>query len=253
MNVPQPVLTVRGLRKSYKGRIALDRVDLSIAQGERVALVGPNGAGKTTTLMSCLGMIEPDAGTVELLGAATSRARRTRLARVGFAAGYLPLPPHIRVVEYLILFGRLYGSADPGGQALAGLRRFGIEHLARRIGAELSSGQRTLVGIVKATMHAPALLILDEPTSSLDPEIAQRARRGLLEQCERDSAALLITSHNMTEVEQLAQRAVFLLGGRVVLDGAIGEIAAQFGHRNLEDTYLQLSDSHRQSAAAPGA
>jgi len=247
------VLYVHGLHKSYRGRTAVDRVDLSIAPGERVALIGPNGAGKTTTLMSCLGMIEPDAGTVELLGSRTRRARRAALARVGYTAGQLPLPPHLRVAEYLALFGRLYGAADPGEQALAGLRRFGIEHLARRMGAELSSGQRTLVGIVKATMHAPALLVLDEPTSSLDPEVARRARRGLLELCGAGDAALLITSHNMAEVEQLAQRAIFLLGGRVVLDGGIDEIAVQFGHRTLEDTYLYLSDSQPQSAPSRGA
>ena len=253
MPATQPVLRVHGLRKTYRGRTAVDGVDLSIAAGERVALIGPNGAGKTTTLMSCLGMIEPEAGTIELLGTTTRRARRAALAGVGFTAGQLPLPPHVRVCEYLALFGRLYGAADPAQQALAGLRRFGIEHLERRMGAELSSGQRTLVGIVKATMHEPALLVLDEPTSSLDPDVARRARHGLLAQCREDGAALLVTSHNMAEVEQLAQRAVFLLGGRVVLDGAIDDIAARFGHRNLEDTYLYLSDSQRQSAPAPGA
>jgi ABC-2 type transport system ATP-binding protein len=247
------VLSARGLRKCYRGRVAVDSIDLDIARGERVALVGPNGAGKTTTLMSCLGLVQPDAGRIELLGATTARGRRAALGRVGFAAGYLPLPPHIRVAEYLSMFARLYGSPDPAGQALAGLRRFGIEDLARRMGPELSSGQRTLVGIVKATLHSPALLILDEPTASLDPDVAKRARGTLLRQCEEDGASLLITSHNMTEVERLAQRVIFIRHGRVVLDDRLDRVASLYGHESLEDTYLQLTESDEPSVAEPSA
>lgn len=235
------VLHTSDLRKRYRRGMAVDGVSISIAPSERVALVGPNGAGKTTTLMMCLGAVRPDSGSVEILGHRTDRRRRAMLARVGFAAGYLPLPPHIRVMEYLTMFGRLYGSADPAGQAHAGLDRFRIDHLARAFGTELSSGQRTLVSIVKATMHAPALLILDEPTASLDPDVALRVRTGLLELCETEGTALLVTSHNMTEVERLAQRVVFLMSGRVVVDGPLETVAAQLGQANLEDVYLHLS------------
>jgi ABC-2 type transport system ATP-binding protein len=248
----QPVLSVQGLRKCYAGRVAVDGIDLSIARGERVAMVGPNGAGKTTTLMSCLGLIQPDSGTIELLGARTARGRRAALSGVGFAAGYLPLPQRVRVVEYLTIFGRLCGLRAPRRLAMSGLTRFGIEHLAGRMGNQLSSGQRTLVGLVKATMHAPALLVLDEPTSSLDPDIAQRARHGLIEQCQTDGAALLITSHNMAEVERLAERIIFLFAGRVVIDGSMDQIARRFGHATLEDTYLALSESHRQTPSPAG-
>jgi ABC-2 type transport system ATP-binding protein len=176
--VEDPLLRVRGLRKVYGGRTAVDGIDFSIRPGERVALVGPNGAGKTTTLMSCLGVVRPDAGTIELLGRSTGRGRRAALERVGYAAGYLPLPTHLRVLEYLTLYNRLYGSREPKTQALRGLRRFGAEHLVRSMGTELSSGQRTLVGLVKACMHDPALIVLDEPTASLDPDVAQRVRPG---------------------------------------------------------------------------
>ncbi|HEY3002801.1 MAG TPA: ABC transporter ATP-binding protein [Kribbellaceae bacterium] len=235
-------LRVRGLVKRYRRKTAVDGIDLTVSPAERVALVGPNGAGKTTTLMSCLGAVQPDSGAIELLGRSTPRARRAALSRVGFAAGYLPLPPHIRVIEYLTMYGRIYGSRAPMADAVNGLRRFHIEHLARSMGTELSSGQRTLVGIVKATMHSPALLILDEPTASLDPDVALRVRTGLLDQCQRGGAALLVTSHNMAEVERIAQRVVFLAAGRVVADGPPAEVAASFGHTNLEDVYLHLSD-----------
>ncbi|MCO5998092.1 ABC transporter ATP-binding protein [Actinoallomurus rhizosphaericola] len=243
------VMSARDLRKRYRRGVAVDGVSLHVAPGERVALVGPNGAGKTTTLMMCLGAVRPDAGTVEILGQRTERQRRAVLARVGFAAGYLPLPPHIRVIEYLTMFGRLYGSPDPKGQARAALDRFGIGHLARAIGTEMSSGQRTLVGIVKATMHAPALLILDEPTASLDPDIALRVRTSLLELCESEGTALLVTSHNMTEVERLADRVVFLMNGRVIVDGALESVAARLGQSNLEDVYLHLSTIPQASRA----
>lgn len=252
MTVHQPVLSVRGLRKCYADRTAVDGINLSIARGERVAMVGPNGAGKTTTLMSCLGLVRPDGGTIELLGARTPQARRAALAGVGFTAGYLPLPARVRVIEYLTVFGRLYGLRAPRKHALAGLSRFGIEDLARRMGNELSSGQRTLVGLVKAIMHKPALLVLDEPTSSLDPDVALRARQGLIEQCEADGAALLITSHNMAEVERLAQRIVFLFAGRIVIEGSVDQVTRRLGHATLEDTYLALTESHRQTVSSAG-
>jgi ABC-2 type transport system ATP-binding protein len=240
----QTVLLVQGLRKYYRGRAAVDGIDLAVAAGERVALVGPNGAGKTTTLMSCLGAIRPDGGTIELLGRRTARTRRAALDRVGYAAGYLPLPSHIRVLEYLAFYATLYGSRDPQEQARAGLQRYGIEHLAHSMGTELSSGQRTLVGIVKATMHDPAFIVLDEPTASLDPEVALRVRTELFAQCANHGTALLITSHNMTEVERLAQRVVFLSAGRVMADEPTAQIAARLGQTTLEDVYLHLQAEH---------
>ncbi|MFI9644283.1 ABC transporter ATP-binding protein [Micromonospora sp. NPDC051925] len=237
------VLRVRGLRKRFRQVTAVDGVDLSVAAGERVALVGPNGAGKTTTLMSCLGAVQPDGGSVELLGQRSRRARRSALARVGFASGYLPLPPHLRVLEFLTLYARLYGSASPREQARAGLRQFDVDGLANRWGADLSSGQRTVIGVVKATMHAPALLVLDEPTASLDPDVALRVRNGLLGLCRQQGTALLITSHNMVEVERLAQRVIFLAAGRVLVDGPLEAIAAQLGQTSLEDVYLRLQEA----------
>jgi ABC-2 type transport system ATP-binding protein len=194
------VLRARGLLKTYRRGRAVDGVDLTVRRGERVALLGPNGAGKTTTLLMCLGVVEPDGGTVEIVGHRLPRGRSAAMAHVGFAAGYLPLPERLRVGEFLRMFGQLYGLADPDAQALRGLERFGIPQLAGAMGTELSSGQKTLVGIVKATMHDPELLVLDEPTASLDPDVALRVRTGLAALCEERGTALLVTSHNMVEV-----------------------------------------------------
>jgi ABC-2 type transport system ATP-binding protein len=234
-------LRAEGLVKIFRGTRAVDGVSLRVTAGERVALLGPNGAGKTTTLLMLLGVTTPDEGTVEILGHPLPRERIAAMQGVGFAAGYLPLPERMRVVEVLRLYGELYGMRDPMPVIEAGLARFGISHLARQMGTELSSGQRTLVGIVKATLHRPRLLVLDEPTASLDPDVALRVRDGLLEICEEQGISLLVTSHNMVEVERLAQRVVFVLNGRVVADGTPTDVAVQFGQGGLEEVFLHLA------------
>jgi ABC-2 type transport system ATP-binding protein len=236
------VLRATGLVKRYRRGLAVDGVDLAVRQGERVALLGPNGAGKTTTLLMCLGVVEPDQGTVDILGLRLPKGRQRALGQVGFAAGYLPLPERLRVREYLRMFGELYGLADPRAAAMAGLERFGIADLAQAMGTELSSGQKTLIGIVKATMHDPALLVLDEPTASLDPDVAARVRAGLAALCAERGTALLVTSHDMVEVGRIAERVVFLARGRVVADGAPGSVAASFGRGDLEEVFLHLAD-----------
>ena len=160
---------------------------------------------------------------------------------VGFSAGYLPLPDRLRVIEVLRVFGDLYGVRDARAAAEAGLAQFGIAHLAGQMAKELSSGQRTLVGIVKALLHHPQLLVLDEPTASLDPDVAARARTGLERLCAEEGTALLVTSHNMTEVERICERVVFLSRGKVVADGAPADVARQFGQADLEQVFLHLA------------
>ncbi len=236
-----PALHASRLVKDYRRGRAVDGVDLTVGLGERVALLGPNGAGKTTTLLMCLGAVTPDAGTVEILGHRLPRDRSRALARVGFAAGYLPLPDRMRVLEYLRMFGRLAGLRRPDDAARAALERFGVGHLATAMGTEMSSGQKTLIGIAKAIVHRPALLVLDEPTASLDPEVALRVRTGLREISAELGTALLVTSHNMVEVERLCERVVFLSAGRVVADGTPTEITERFGRSDLEDVFLHLA------------
>jgi ABC-2 type transport system ATP-binding protein len=243
------VLEARGLVKDYKRARAVDGVDLLVHTGERVGLLGPNGAGKTTTLLMILGVITPDSGSIEVCGLRMDRERSRAAAQIGFAAGYLPLAERLRVREYLQLYGRLYGIADPNPQIDAGLERFRIPHLANAMGTELSSGQRTLVGIVRATLHRPRLLVLDEPTASLDPDVAARVRTALAELSEEDGCALLITSHDMGEVEQVCDRVVFLSHGRIVADGTPDEIAQRFGHGDLTGVFLQLAERHELNSS----
>jgi len=239
------VLDASELVKRYKRTTAVDGVSLTIAASERVALLGANGAGKTTTLLMLLGAITPDEGTVTVLGHRLPGGRSEAMERVGFAAGYLPLPTRLRVREVLAYFANLHGVADPDPAIDAGLERFRIPHLADAMATELSSGQRTLVGIIKATLHRPRLLVLDEPTASLDPDVAHRVRVGLEETCDAHSSALLVTSHNMTDVERICERVVFLSHGRVVADGPPASVARQFGRANLEEVFLHIASEER--------
>lgn len=240
------MLDARDLVKQYRRTRAVDGISISVRPGERVGLLGPNGAGKTTTLLMLLGAIEPDEGTVEIAGHRLPHGRSRAMAEVGFAAGYLPLTERLRVHEFLAMYARLYGVVDVAEQVNRAMARFGISHLAGAMGTELSSGQRTLIGIAKATMHRPRLLVLDEPTASLDPDIAARARANLLEVCETTGAALLVTSHNMVEVERLCERVIFVAHGRVVADGSPAEVSTQFGRGDLEGVFLHLAGEVRE-------
>jgi len=242
------VLEARGLVKDYRRTRAVDGIDVVVGAGQRVALLGPNGAGKTTTLLMILGVVAPDAGTIAICGIDLARHRSRAAECVGFAAGYLPLTERMRVREYLRMYGQLYGIEEPGPRIDEGMERFRITHLADAMGTELSSGQRTLIGIVRSTLHRPRLLVLDEPTASLDPDVALRVRQGLVEIAATDGTALLMTSHDMTDVEHVCERVLFLSNGRIVADGTPDAIAAQYGRGNLEGVFLQLAGD-RESAS----
>ncbi len=236
-----PVLDARGLQKRFGDIQAVAGIDLAVAPGERVALLGPNGAGKTTTLLMLLGVIEPDEGSVTICGHPLARARSAAMSHVGFAAGYLPLPDSLTVVEVLEMFGDLYGVADPHATAAEAVARFNIAHIANRRCDNLSSGQRTVVGLAKAALHNPDLVVLDEPTASLDPAVADRVRGVLETTTGPGAAALLITSHDMSEIERLADRVLFLLNGRVALSGSPAELVAARGADGLAELFIEMA------------
>ena len=241
------VLVAHELRKTFKKVHAVRGISINVAPGERVGLLGPNGAGKTTTLLMLLGAILPDTGTITIVGERLPKRRSKAMESVGFAAGYLPLPDRLKVREALGVFAGWYGVRDEKAAVADALLRFGIPHLAERLCSALSSGQRTLVGIVKATLHNPALLVLDEPTASLDPDVASRVRQGLLDFCEATGAALLITSHDMREVELLTERVIFLANGEVVANDTPAAIAATYGYDDLEGVFMHMADEARNT------
>ena len=233
-----PLLQADGLVKSFGAFRAVDGVTLHVGAGERVAIVGPNGAGKTTTLLMILGAISADEGTVRIAGHALPGDRHRAMRAVGFAAGYLPLPDRLKVTEALRFFADLSELVDPAVAVERAIDELDIGHLHDKLCMTLSSGQRTLVGIAKATLHRPRLLVLDEPTASLDPDIAFRVRDRLSALSRDHQTALVLTSHDMREVETLTERVVFLRSGQVVADGPPHEVAAERGHESLEALFL---------------
>jgi ABC-2 type transport system ATP-binding protein len=244
------VVDARQLTKRFRGQLAVDGLDLRVRRGERVGLLGPNGAGKTTTLLMLLGVVKPDGGTIDVAGCRLPGQRSKAMERVGFVAGYLPLPANLTVRESLEIFAGLSGVRRPAPLVADAVSSFGLEAMIDKRNQELSSGQRTLVSIVKAVLHRPDLLVLDEPTASLDPDIAVRVRRALLDIHRRDEAGLLVTSHNMAEVETLCERVVLLSQGRVVADGSPAAIASQFEVADLEGAFLAVAASLRGGPAA---
>jgi ABC-2 type transport system ATP-binding protein len=238
------VLDARGLAKTYRKIHAVAGIDVHVDEGERVGLLGPNGAGKTTTLLMLLGAVRPDAGTIVIAGHRLPRHRSRAMQHVGFAAGYLPLPDRLKVREALGVFAGWYGVHNEKRAVDETLERFAITAFADRLCSSLSSGQRTLVGIVKATLHQPQLLVLDEPTASLDPDIALKVRTGLLDYCTSTGAALLVTSHDMREVEMLTERVIFLARGSIVANDTPAAIAEQYGLVDLEGVFLELAETH---------
>ena len=237
-------IEARGLRKSFDGTRAVDGLDLIVEEGEVTAILGPNGAGKTTTLMMLLGMTEPDGGTVSLLGHPLPRERSVALQKTNFTASYVSPPGDTRVKHYLWVFAQLYGVPRERSREVLDLFRIG--DLYERKTTDLSSGQRTLVGLAKAMLNRLRLLILDEPTASLDPEIGAMVRSALKEEQERHGFTVLLTSHNMTEVERLCRRVVFLAHGRAVADGPPAEVAARYEREDLEGTFLSIAEEARR-------
>ncbi len=232
------VVSARGVRKRFDDVQAVDGVDLAVRAGERVGIVGPNGAGKTTLLLMLLGAIDPDEGTTELMGRRLPGGRSAAMEDVGFAAGYLPLPDRLRVHEALRFFADLHDHPDPRRDVDRVIDELDIGYLRDKPCMTLSSGQATLVGIAKAVMHRPRLVVLDEPTASLDPDVALRVRDALARLNREHRTALLLTSHDMREVETLTERVVFLREGRVLADGAPAAVVADAGHATLEDMFL---------------
>jgi ABC-2 type transport system ATP-binding protein len=237
-------IEARGLRKSFNGTRAVDDLDLVVEEGEIVALLGPNGAGKTTTLMMLLGMTEPDAGSVSLLGHRLPEERSLALERTNFTASYVSPPGDTRVRHFLWVFAQMYGVPRSRAREVLELLRIGDLH--DRKTTDLSSGQRTLVGLAKALLNRPRLLVLDEPTASLDPEVGASVRSILMHEQAREGFTILLTSHNMTEVERLCRRVVFLARGRAVADGPPAEIAARYERQDLEGTFLTIAEEARR-------
>jgi ABC-2 type transport system ATP-binding protein len=234
-------LKVTALVKQYAAIKAVDDVSFSVAHGEIVGLLGPNGAGKTTTIDMVLGVLQPDAGAVRIEGIDVARRRKAALLRTNFAAVYATLPGNLTVQENLRVFGMIYGVRELAARIAAVLRQFDLERFRHTRCGLLSSGEQTRVGIAKAMLNRPGLLLLDEPTASLDPSTAQQVRAHLREIATRERCGILWTSHNMYEVEAVCDRVLFMSRGRILLEGDPRVLPGQHGAANLEELFIGIA------------
>ena len=243
-----PVLSASGLRKQYGAVTAVHDVSFQVAEREIVGLLGPNGAGKTTTLNMILGVLEPTSGSIAIEGVDLRTHRAQALERTNFAAVYATLPGNLTVYQNLRVFGMIYAVKDLRARIEESLAQFDLLRFRDTKCGVLSSGEQTRVALAKAMLNKPRLLLLDEPTASLDPSMAKDIRRRIRAFADGGTGGVLWTSHNMYEVEEVCDRVLFISKGRILLEGDPRKLPGQHGMGNLEDLFIHLA---RESLAPP--
>jgi len=234
-------LAVTKLRKVYGELVAVDSVSFDVNRNEIVGLLGPNGAGKTTTIDMILGVLEPDSGAINIEDLDISSHRSEAIGRTNFAAVYTPLPGNLTVYQNLNIFSRLYGVRDIPKRIDELLKQYNLESFRNTKCGALSSGEQTRASLAKAMLNRPHLLLLDEPTASLDPATAREVRADIREFAKQGSGGVLWTSHNMHEVEEVCDRVLFLSHGRILLTGDPKTLPAEHGKETLEELFITVA------------
>ena len=241
MSVTPPILEAENLAKKFGGFTALDGLSFRVAEGESLGLLGVNGAGKTTAMNLLLGLTTPTSGTVRIFGLEFWKHRIEILRQVNFSSAYTSLPSNLLVWQNLTVFAKLYGVPRPRQRIEALLEQLDITHLRKSVTGKLSAGESTRVNLAKALLNEPRLLLLDEPTASLDPDIADRVRK-LLRKLQKDTGlSILYTSHNMRDIEEVCDRLIFLHGGKVLAEGTPGDVHERFNRSSLEDLFIGVA------------
>jgi ABC-2 type transport system ATP-binding protein len=240
-----PAIEVEDLAKSFGEVIAVDRISFTVRRGGTTALLGGNGAGKTTTLSMLLGILLPTSGAIRILGEDMLAHRYRVLPRVNFSSPYVDLPHRLTVRENLTVYAHLYSLRQPAERIAAVAKQFALEDLMARPAGKLSAGQKTRVALAKALLNEPDLLLLDEPTASLDPDTADWVRTSLEDYRRRTGATLLLASHNMGEVERLCDDVLMIKQGRIVDSGAPADLIARYGRHTMEEVFLDIACDRR--------
>jgi ABC-2 type transport system ATP-binding protein len=236
-----PSIDVRHLRKVYGTVVAVDDLTFSVPRGSVLGLLGGNGAGKTTTIAMLLGLLEPTAGEIHVLGIDMSKRRFAALPRMNFSSPYVDLPHRLTVRQNLLFYGRLYG-VRPLHQRIEEIAdHMQVADFLDRQAGKLSAGQKTRVALAKALLNKPDVLLLDEPTASLDPDTADWVRSYLKDYRRDTGATILLASHNMHEVERLCDDVVLLQTGRVFERGSPRELIERFGREDMEEVFLDMA------------
>lgn len=245
MITPTPILQVSHLLKRFGDFTAVDGISFDIRPGEILGLLGPNGAGKTTTIQMLLGLVTPTGGSIRVFGMDLKTHRETILQQVNFSSTYISMPQSLTVEENLWVVARLYGLSDIARRVNEIVKKLDMEEFRHKTTRKLSSGQMTRLTLAKAFLTEPRILFLDEPTASLDPDVAHKIRGLLKEERQSSGLSILYTSHNMREMEEMSDRIIFLQRGKIVAEGTAQEIVARFGKEDLEEVFLKLARESR--------
>ena len=235
------VLTTANLTKQYGAIMAVDHISFSVGAGEIVGLLGPNGAGKTTTINMILGILQPTEGSITILGKDMRKCRSEISRSTNFAAVYAHMPANLSVWQNLYVFGLLYEIENLKQRIEGLLEEFDLRQFRNTKAGLLSSGELSRLNLAKAVMNEPRLLLLDEPTASLDPSVSQLLRDRIRAYTARTGAAILWTSHNMTEIEAVCDRVMFLSKGKILLCGDPATLPAEHGKQDLEELFIAVA------------
>ncbi len=234
-------IEVKDLVKSFGNVQAVQGLSFCVEEGTITGLLGPNGAGKTTTIQMLLDLITPTSGTIHIFGKEYQSDREAILSKLNFSSPYVSLPGNLTVHENLLTFGRLYGVTDLKGKIEELVDFFEIRDFVKKLTYNLSTGQLTRLNLTKALLNDPKLLLLDEPTASLDPDIADRTRL-LLKRIQKErNVTILYTSHNMEEVEEICDKVIFIQQGRFKDEGTPADLVKKYGHEDLNDVFLHIA------------
>jgi ABC-2 type transport system ATP-binding protein len=241
--ISQPAIVVDRVVKVYKSTRVVDGISFALAPGSVTALLGGNGAGKTTTIAMIMGLVTPTEGTVTVLGAEMPRQRYHVLHRMNFESPYVDMPKRLTVRQNLAVFAALYGVTDVDRRIAELAEHLNLVEFIDRPNGRLSSGEKTRVSLAKALLNRPELLLLDEPTASLDPDTADWVRARLEQYRRERGATVLLASHNMAEVERLCDRVIMMKRGRIEDDDTPERLLERYGRRTLEEVFLDVARS----------
>ena len=239
-------IEVKNLTKKFKNNIAVNKINFYIEKNKTIGLLGPNGCGKTTSIGMMLGLIEPSEGEIKIDNRNLQSFKRNEiLSRINFASPYIELPKKLTVKQNLEVYGRLYGVKNLNDRILEISEDLNIRDFFRKKTGELSSGQKNRVSLAKSLINKPEILLLDEPTASLDPDIGDFIRNYIQEYRSKNQVTILLASHNMSEVERLCDSVIMMKKGKIIDRGTCNEIIKRHGRNNLEETFLKLArDNH---------
>jgi len=246
-----PAIKVENLCKHFGDTVAVDDISFEAQPGQILGILGANGAGKSTTIQMLLGLTKPASGSIEILGKNLTQNRISLLSQMNFASAYASLPGNLTVHQNLKTFARIYSVPNYTKRITELLETFEVSHLEHAVTGHLSSGQNTRISLCKALLNRPKLLLLDEPTASLDPDIADKVRHQLKEIQAQTGMTILYTSHNMRDIEEICHQVLFMHQGRVRALNTPKALLEQFGETSMEGVFIQIARSENPVVVKP--